>query len=230
MEMIRNVVWQALTSEHAPLALGGVAARRYPADVVPFAALRESAPAAMRELAALLAMDEVLYVAWSEDAGPPPVVEELAVVGAISALQMAPAVNTVSALETDPRIESLTAANAPEMVALTDVAFPGFFRPRTYRMGRYWGIREGGELIAMAGERLAVPGAREISAVCTHPAHTGRGYASKLVRHVMRQHREDGLQSFLHVSDFNARAIGIYEQLGFVPLGATQLTQVRRVW
>lgn len=31
----------------------------------------------------------------------------------------------------------LTAAHAHEMVALTDVAFPGFFRPATHRMGSY---------------------------------------------------------------------------------------------
>jgi predicted GNAT family acetyltransferase len=45
-------------------------------------------------------------------------------------------------------------------------------------MGAYYGIRIGNELIAMAGERLAVPGFREISAVVTHPAHTGHGYAT----------------------------------------------------
>jgi predicted GNAT family acetyltransferase len=31
----------------------------------------------------------------------------------------------------------------------------------------------------MAGERMALPGAVEISAVCTHPDHLGKGLAGK---------------------------------------------------
>ena len=55
-------------------------------------------------------------------------------------------------------IRSLTIEDAPAMVALTDVAFPGFFRSDTYRLGRYFGLHREGELIAMAGERIALPG------------------------------------------------------------------------
>jgi hypothetical protein len=41
------------------------------------------------------------------------------------------------------------------MVALTTLAFPGFFRSRTCEMGSYYGVRSSsGELIAMGGERL----------------------------------------------------------------------------
>ena len=35
------------------------------------------------------------------------------------------------------------------------------------------GIRWQGKLVAMAGERLKVPGYTELSAVCTHPEHAG---------------------------------------------------------
>jgi hypothetical protein len=37
-------------------------------------------------------------------------------------------------------------------------------------------------LVAMAGERLRLPGWTEISAVCTAPSHQGRGRATALVR------------------------------------------------
>jgi predicted GNAT family acetyltransferase len=95
------------------------------------------------------------------------------------------------------------------MVDLTTLAFPGFFRARTCEMGNYYGIREGGQLIAMAGERMALPGSREISGVCTHPAHRGKGYAAELVVHLMREHADAGLQSFLHVSSANTPAINL---------------------
>ena len=97
----------------------------------------------------------------------------------------------------DVQILRMTPEDAPAMVALTDLAFPGFFRPRTDAMGAYYGIRVNGELVAMAGERLAVPGLSEISAVCTHPAHTGKGYARLLMNRLLKDHASADLKSFL---------------------------------
>lgn len=229
MEELRNVVWKALTTEHAWMALGDGSARRYPADVVPFAALEENTEAALYDLVSLMAPEEELFVVWNKEAGSLPSIDRFTVLYELTAFQMAPGTSEIAGTSLDHRIEPLSAMHGQEMVALTDVAFPGFFRPRTYSTGRYWGIRDAGELIAMAGERMAVPGCREISAVCTHPAHLGRGYATELVRYVLQQHRQEGLQSFLHVSDSNARAVGVYERLGFERIGEKRLTRVRRV-
>ena len=65
----------------------------------------------------------------------------------------------------------------------------------------------------MAGERLKVPGYTEVSAVCTHPDHTGKGYAA-LMMEIMRRIRDRGETPFLHVRADNARAIEIYKRLG----------------
>jgi len=46
-------------------------------------------------------------------------------------------------------------------------------------LGRYFGVIENGRLAAMAGERMGMPGFREVSAVCTHPDFLGRGLAQK---------------------------------------------------
>ncbi len=69
----------------------------------------------------------------------------------------------------------MTSEDAGEMFELITLAFPGFYQPRTYEMGTYYGIRLDGKLIAMAGERSCMTGYREISGVCTHPAHAGKG-------------------------------------------------------
>jgi predicted GNAT family acetyltransferase len=95
-------------------------------------------------------------------------------------------------------------------------------------LGNYFGIRLNGELIAMAGERICTPTHREISAVCTHPAHTGKGYAALLIQHLLRLHAASGLNSFLHVAGSNARAIGLYEHLGFTKTRAINFNQLRR--
>jgi predicted GNAT family acetyltransferase len=133
----------------------------------------------------------------------------------------------------DPTIEilSLSNADAREMVALTTLAFPGFFRSRTCEMGTYYGIRsegEHGELIAMGGERLMIDGYPEISGICTHPAHRGKGYAAAIMWRLARDHRRDGLVSWLHVSASNSRAIELYERMGFREVRTIMLHRISR--
>ena len=90
-------------------------------------------------------------------------------------------------------------------------------------MGTYYGIRINKRLVAMAGERLAVPGDCEISAVVTHPEYTGRGYATLLMNRLLNDHAKAGLKSFLHVSEHNSRAIAIYRRMGFAMLRSVVL-------
>ena len=105
--------------------------------------------------------------------------------------------------------------DVPEMLALTKLTNPGPFLPRTIEMGDYIGVREGGRLVAMAGERFRVPGWTEISAVCTAPTHRGQGLATRLLRAVAAGIEERGERVFLHVVATNAGAIRLYEALGF---------------
>jgi len=111
----------------------------------------------------------------------------------------------------------LGAAEAREMVELTQAAFPGYFRAETYRLGRYIGIRENGQLVAMAGHRTRMPGLREISGVCTRPGHTGKGYAQHLIQRLLADGTDD--VPYLHSVSTNARAIAIYKALCFVTTG-----------
>jgi predicted GNAT family acetyltransferase len=115
----------------------------------------------------------------------------------------------------DLQILTLGAADAAEMLVLTELTKPGPFARRTYELGTYLGIRCDGKLIAMAGERLKVPGFTEVSAICTHPEHTGRGYARILTTELIRRILGRGETPFLHVRKDNVRAIELYERLGF---------------
>jgi predicted GNAT family acetyltransferase len=82
-------------------------------------------------------------------------------------------------------------------------------------VGRYLGIRDGDRLVAMAGERIRVPGFTEISAVCTDPAYRGRGLAGRLMRAVAAGIRERGDTPFLASVASNTTALRLYAELGF---------------
>jgi ribosomal protein S18 acetylase RimI-like enzyme len=103
----------------------------------------------------------------------------------------------------------------PAMVALTDIAFPGYFRRRTGILGRYLGIHQDGQLVALSGERMFLGDCREVSAVCTHPGYRGRGYAALLMQHIMYGMEEQGQTPFLHVGAANKKAQALYQALGF---------------
>ena len=109
---------------------------------------------------------------------------------------------------------NLTPADVPEMLHLAELTKPGPFAARTIALGSYVGIRSGGRLVAMAGERI-IDGFTEISAVCSHPDYRARGFSSLLVITLMRQILERSETPFLHVFDYNTSATALYRKLGF---------------
>jgi ribosomal protein S18 acetylase RimI-like enzyme len=119
------------------------------------------------------------------------------------------------AASTAVTLSNLGPPDVADMLALVGAARPGPFRDRTHELGGYVGIREGGRLVAMAGERLRVPGYTEISAVATLPSHRRRGLATMLIRRVARGIIEDGSVPFLHAAADNEAAIWLYTTLGF---------------
>jgi GNAT superfamily N-acetyltransferase len=123
----------------------------------------------------------------------------------------------------------LGAADRDAMRALTQVAFPDYFRERTAELGTYLGIYEGTRLAAMAGERLALPGWQEISAVCTHPAFARKGHARRLTLAVMHRQRQRDIQTFLHVSEGNGGARGLYGSMGFIERARLAHAKVERI-
>jgi len=222
--LFANPVWSALHSkDHRHFAVLAREACRYPADVAPFAAVASPTEAALLQLHTLLAPGEFVWLIGESYPHPPQLVFEQT----LEVLQMV-LPNEVQPPPPAPEILPLSNENAPEMVALTDIAFPGFFRSRTCEMGSYFGMRSQGQLIAMAGERLTLDGYPEMSGVCTHPDHRGKGYAEKLIWHLARHHRRQNLTSWLHVSANNDRAIQLYLRMGFIKARKVILHHIRR--
>jgi len=221
--LFANPVWHALRTKHRHFAVSNGEACRYPADVAPFAAVATPNKSALQSLHSLLVPGEYVWLIGESY----PSVPELTCKGNLECLQMV-LPEEVTPPGPIPEIVHLTDANASEMVALTTLAFPGFFRSRTCEMGSYYGVRSEGDLIAMSGERLTLDGYPEISGVCTHPAHRGKGLAASLIWELVRNHRREGLVSWLHVSAENHHAIELYLRLGFTLARKVKLHRIGR--
>lgn len=208
-EVLDRPAWASLHGAHARFAQAVGNAARYDPQVAPFHAVAGQLDAATwRDLRTLAGPDAEVTLA-GPDPEPP---TGWTVVGKLAGVQY---VGAAVRGETDPGAVPLTAADVPEMLDLVGRTQPGPFRPRTVEMGSYLGIRHHGALIAMAGERLRPPGWTEISAVCTDPAHRGRGLATRLVLAIAAGIRHRGETPFLHTAADNIHAIRLYESLGF---------------
>ena len=208
-QILDHAVWASLTGAHAALAerVGGAA--RFPADVSPFGAIEPGrGPEGWADLADLLGPGGRVAL-FGEDTTAP---DSWTVIAQGQGVQM---VDEGMEASGDPGVVELGRSDVDDMLALVARAQPGPFLPRTVELGRYIGIREGGALIAMAGERLHPAGWTEISAVCTDAAHRGRGLATRLVRAVAAGIRDRGEVPFLHTAEDNERAIRLYRSLGF---------------
>lgn len=203
-------VWSALTSRQAHLALGDARALRFDPSYALFAAAADDSAEATEALGRLNISPNGMGLVEAGDMPLPPG----AVVRASAAcVQMVAA--SLNAGGKAVAFEPLGEADAAEMLALATLTVPGPFFEKTHRLGDFIGVRHDGRLVAMAGERMKPDGFTEVSGVCTHPDHRGRGYAGALMRVVTARILERGEHAFLHAYAANTATIALYETLGF---------------
>ncbi|MDB5451275.1 MAG: Acetyltransferase [Phenylobacterium sp.] len=205
-----NPIWSALTSAHGRLARRQGLAARYPGEVSPLAGLAELSAEAFADLRALVEPGEPVALFTT---GPVEAPGGWDVLRALFIDQMVCV--TAPAVPAHEPFQPLGADDVPDMLALTAATEPGPFSRRTIEMGRYLGVRSAdGRLAAMAGQRLALDGFTEVSAVCTDPAFRGHGYAKALVARLASEVIAGGKLAFLHVKTENGAKV-VYQKLGF---------------
>jgi ribosomal protein S18 acetylase RimI-like enzyme len=215
MHPLDNIIWKALTTRQAGFAESFHQARKFMPEVSPLAAFPEPTAEGYESLAGLLLNSSGTIGLFLEEPYQPRAGWNL-VAGAPMPEMVYEGRNVqLSQRSSDVEIIELGSADSPDMIELTAITKPGPFNKRTHELGTYLGIRRDGKLVAMAGERLKIPGYTEVSAVCTHPEHTGHGYARILMMEVMRGIISRGEAPLLHVRGDNMRAIALYERLGF---------------
>ena len=207
--LLDRPIWRALTTSHKHLAEGGPRALRYPVDITPFADMIDMSADSFAALGDLMAPSQVVALFTPE---PIDVPAGFKVVLAESGDQMigSPADSPLR----DAEIVTLGKADVSAMTALTALTKPGPFAARTHELGTFLGIRAGGELVAMTGERMKPGKFVEMTAVCVHPDYRGRGYAQALLAAVARRIEARGEIPFLHVFSNNTSAIALYQRQG----------------
>jgi ribosomal protein S18 acetylase RimI-like enzyme len=204
-----NPFWSSLRSRHRSLARSHGDAARYPAEFAPFLGVANAQADVIEALESLIDPGESVYLL-----GVAPTLPDgwrIEAYGPLAQMICAAPMPVIGG----PQVIELSEAHRADVLALTALVYPHYFRPRTMELGRYFGIYQDGRLAALIGERLGMDAYQEISAVCTHPDFNGRGYARRLLALLSNDVLERGRLPFLHVSHQNQRAKLLYEQAGY---------------
>lgn len=211
INLLKNPVYSALLTGDKHLSFGNEYVKYFDEEVSPFAGFDESNTHGFTELYDILSPGRKILYAISTQIDQP---AGWQFNHEIKGLQFVyKGSNEIKKEFTG--IMPLNSVYAEEMVQLAKLTKPGPFAKRTIEFGSYYGIFENAKLVAMTGQRLHVKNYTEISAVCTHPDHLGKGYAFKLMQHQLDIILQNHQIPFLHVREDNQRAIALYERLGF---------------
>lgn len=208
--ILDNVIWHTLVGPHARYSVGTSEVRRYAPGFSPIVGFVEPEHADLAALSAFCEPGEHFYCdGWS---GPPPAGWRI---DAETRMFRMVWDGALPAADEAPEAVPLAAGHAQQAMQLAELTRPGPFGRRTIELGDYFGCFEGARLVAMAGERMHAGGLREISGVCTHPGHRGRGLARRLMAKLIRRQMLRGETPFLHVMRDNDGARRLYAQMGF---------------
>lgn len=204
-----NPFWSSLVSLHRAFAQRAGDVARYRPEFAPFLGVADAGADVADAIASMVEPGESVYLLGMAPSLPDAWrLEEFPALAQMTCSAPAGVVG-------GPEIIALAQAHRADVLALTALVYPHYFRERTMALGRYFGIYRDGRLAAMAGERLGTAGTREISAICTHPDFSGHGYARRLTAMLTNDILDRGQLPFLHVDHENTRAMRLYERIGY---------------
>jgi predicted GNAT family acetyltransferase len=223
--LLDRPVWNALHSRQAHLALGSGRAVGFQRPYAMFIAGADQSEDSLAAMAALVPANGQSALVERERWPLPPgmrVVADAAIVQLVAA-------DGISGPDAGTPFLELGEADELDALELATLCRPGPFFARTSALGGFIGVRDkAGRLVAMAGERMKVGEFTEVSAVCTHPDHRGRGLAKRLIGVVARRIVARGEIPWLHSYSDNSAALALYESLGFRRRAEVHYTTIER--
>jgi predicted GNAT family acetyltransferase len=211
LELLDNPIWHALSSYQHSFAIENSHAKLLQPDLGLFCAIQTPDAQSFEALQGLLRENRATTALFS-----PQELEFSAGLECLRTLEILQMVCENLKPSKNLEVHELTSDDVPAMLELVQITKPGPFARRTIELGQYWGIRVNQQLVAMTGERLHLPGFREVSTVCTHPDFQKQGFAQALITKVCQDIVARAEIPFLHVMSGNTGAAKVYERLGFV--------------
>lgn len=132
----------------------------------------------------------------------------------------------------DGLVQRLSGSHVRELNALYAIdGRPSNYTPRHLEHGVYYGTFEERQLVAVAGTHIVAPnvGIAVVGNVFTHPAHRGRGFATRVTSRVTSELFTMGCPLVtLTVDPENTPAVYAYRRLGYSPGARVIEAQARR--
>ena len=203
-----NPVWFSLSETHQNFAVDYGSVKFYHPDYCPFGGF-EKGNAIAKSIDEYSEMVDSFFIVGEK----PELSNLLKLNKELVCLQMI-VCNPIDIAINDP-IVKLTDEHIDALYELVNLVQPGYFKKKTALLGNYYGIFKNEELVSVTGERMQMNDFIEVSAVVTHPNHTGKGYAKQLVTHTVNEIFKQNKIPYLHVIEVNKGAIQLYEKLGF---------------
>lgn len=216
-----NPTWFSLSETHRMFSINYDAVKFYHPDYCPFGGFTNQADTST-SCAAYSKLHNPFFIIGEQPVLP----DFLSIEKELVCLQML--IPAKIAIAPGEEIIPLGADHGDALFQLVNLVQPGYFKSKTFLLGDYFGIFKNGNLVAAAGERMKMNRYTEVSAIVTHPDHTGKGYAGRLTAHVVNKIFDENKIPFLHVVESNQRAIALYEKLGFKTRRKISFWNIRR--
>ncbi len=207
-DKLDNPVWYSLTECHQSYAIANEHIKFYDPEYGPFGGIikNENISKSIEDYADLV---ETFFIVGEKPIIPKSIKLNFELVG----LQMI--ITQPVNFNYKDEIIKLGEEHKEDLFGLVKIAYPEYFKKKTFYLGNYYGIYKNKQLVAITGERMQMNSFVEVSAVINHPDHIGKGYAGQLVAYTVNNIFEKHKTPFLHVSASNERAIALYKKLGF---------------
>jgi ribosomal protein S18 acetylase RimI-like enzyme len=207
-DKLDNPVWHSLDETHGNFSINYDNLKCYDPEFCPFGGYRNGNNS-REDIANYAKRINNFFIVGNK----PVLAKDLVVKNELVCLQMFMKGNTQ--VEIQEKIVTLNHHYEEALFKLVNLVQPGFFKNKTSQLGDYYGIFQNGDLVAAAGERMKMDDFVEVSAIVTHPGHTGKGYAKQLTAHVVNRILDQHKAPYLHVAETNIGAISLYRKLGF---------------
>lgn len=203
-----NPVWYSLSESHKPFAIDHGNIKFYEPDYSPFGGFLHTTGIS-KHIDEYATMIDSFYIL-----GEKPVIStHLQMSNEVKCFQMI--LDKTLEVDVTEDIRALNEDDAGKLFELVNLVQPGYIKRKTALLGMYFGIFKDDVLVAVTGERMRMNEFTEVSAVCTLPGYTGKGYASQLLAHTVNKIFAENKIPYLHVAESNTGAIKLYEKLGF---------------